>query len=538
MKSISRTMRLRFNLLMTVLICSVTAVFLLYPDTSSMPKQSAYLDRISGAAADNTLAADELAPYIYAINVPEIERKNAAWSMEAEDTILPAGAHIGWNRDGYSGIGYVSNLSEQMENAIAFSVDVPATQHYSVTICAASDSEVTNAIRINDNLLCPFTLDGNDGFVRVTFYGVFLASGNNTIAIDTVDGGLDLDYIELNDDSTVYDNTFRISPSLSNAGASEETKALYQFLCDQWGSQILTGQYVSDASNKELNLIYSMTGQLPAIRFSAVGTEDDLPQIEAAIDWHLYQGGIVGLMWQWNAPGTDSVYAEDTDFVLSHALRNVDVKQLSQVTYEEAERAAESGSIMPDTLQLLYDIDEIAAKLTYFKNMNIPVLWRPLYEASGGWYWWGAFGEETYSVLWELVYYRLTDYHALDNLIWIWNGQSETYLVPSDAYDIASVDVYLQPEMEYGSRYEQYQSLARITNGEKLLALSECSALPDQEMMQLDRSLWSFYGLWYGEYLMHPDGTFSDTYYSSSDLYNLYNSELALSLHDFVTIYP
>ena len=119
----------------------------------------------------------------------------------------------------------------------------------------------------------------------------------------------------------------------------------------------------------------------------------------------------------------------------------------------------------------------------------------------------------------------------------MWNGQSDSFLVPEDTYDIASVDVYLETKMEYGSRYEQYQSLARITDGRKLLALSECSSIPNQEMMQLDNSLWSFFGLWYGEYLMNPDGTFADTYYSSSDLYNLYNSELALSLNDFVALY-
>ena len=70
-----------------------------------------------------------------------------------------------------------------------------------------------------------------------------------------------------------------------------------------------------------------------------------------------------------------------------------------------------------------------------------------------------------------------------------------------------------------------------------MLALSECSTVPNQQMMQLDRALWSYFGLWYGEYLMNPDGTFSDTYYSSSDLYNLYNSEFALSLKDFVSLY-
>ena len=70
-----------------------------------------------------------------------------------------------------------------------------------------------------------------------------------------------------------------------------------------------------------------------------------------------------------------------------------------------------------------------------------------------------------------------------------------------------------------------------------MLALSECSALPDPEMMQVDASVWSFFGLWYGDYLMKPDGTLNDAVYTSNDLYNLYNSELALSLNDFLSLY-
>ena len=131
----------------------------------------------------------------------------------------------------------------------------------------------------------------------------------------------------------------------------------------------------------------------------------------------------------------------------------------------------------------------------------------------------------------------MTEYHHLDNLIWIWNGQSAAYLVPENTYDIASVDIYLQPQMQYGSRFEQFLSLKKITGGRKLLALSECSSLPDPEMMQIDRSVWSFFGLWYGDYLMNPDGTFCDTYYSSNDLYKLYNSEQALTLNDFQSLY-
>lgn len=536
MNKLARRERLRFNFLGFLLICSITAAFLFYPGSGKKNPADRY-DPLSGAASDQSLAPDELEPYSYTLSVPEIERRNTAWSSEAETAVIPYGARIARSKKGFSGSGYVVRLPEHTESALSVPVEVPATQHYALTICVASDTEVTNAIRVNGNLLSPFTLDGGDGFIRVTFYGVFLEKGSASIAIDTIDGGICVDYFELSNDSTVYDSSFTIEPDPCDPEASDETKRLYHFLRSQWGKQILTGQHVPTAQNKELSLIYAITGQLPAIRFGAVGTDDDLSQINAAIDWSMEQGGIVGLTWQWRAPGTGSLYAENSAFSLSHALRNTDSAQLASLTIKEGERAVRDGMLMQDTLQLLSDIDEVAEELIRLRNLNIPVLWRPLYEAGGEWYWWGGSGAENYEKLWELVYLRMTEYHGLHNLIWIWNGQSENFLVPEEMFDIASVDVYLQARMEYGSRYEQYQSLGRITNGRKMLALSECSSIPNQEMMQLDRSLWSYFGLWYGEYLMNPDGTFADTYYSSNDLYNLYNSELALSLKDFVSLY-
>ena len=538
MNKVSRKERVRFNFIAFALICTITALFLFFPDGNSGSRNgSDRYDQLLGAASDRSLAPDELEPYNYTLSVPDIERKQAAWSFEAEKAVLPYGARISRSRKGYSGSGYVVRLPEHTESAFSVPVDVPATQHYAVTICAAADAEVTNALRVNGSLLSPFTLTDQDGFIRITFYGVFLEKGSGTIAIDTIDGGICVDYFELANDSTVYESDFTIEETPCDPDADAETKRLYQFLREQWGKQILTGQHVPDEDNKELSLIYSITGQLPAIRFGALGTDDDLSQINAAVDWSLQQGGIVGLSWQWRAPGTGSVFAENSAFSLNHAMRSVDPKQLALLNCDEAERAVKEGILMPDTLQLIYDIDEIAEELTKLENLDIPVLWRPLYEGGGEWYWWGAAGPENYVQLWKLVYYRLTDYHQLHNLIWVWNGQSESCLVPEDMFDIASVDVYLETKMEYGSRYEQYQSLARITGGRKMLALSECSTVPNQQMMQLDRALWSYFGLWYGEYLMNPDGTFSDTYYSSSDLYNLYNSEFALSLKDFVSLY-
>ena len=526
----------RIVLGIVIFVLGVGAFLIPYGKASARIR-SRSLARLAIYQNEASLAADELEPYRYTAELPEIELADAGWSVEAESAELPHGARVQRKREGFSGIGYVTGLPSHTESALVIPVTVPYSQHYSVTLCVASNFPADGIMRINGATALPYTLNGGAEFIRITFYGIFLQAGDNVISIDTGDGETECDYVEMNNDNSVYNIDFDIRAENCDPNASEQTKKLYHFLRNHWGSHMLTGQYVSSAQNRELSLIYAQTGQLPAIRFGELGTDNDASQVEAACDWALTMHGIVGFMWQWGAPDSGSVYAAESNYNLKNALDRVDLSALAVMSYDDAASAVSAGQLPKAVLPLLHDIDSTARSLRVLADLDIPVLWRPLHEAGGGWYWWGAFGEESYQKLWKLLFQRLTSYHDINNLIWIWNGQSTSYLVPVNTFDIAAVDVYLPPDHLFGSRYEQYLSLARITDGKKLLALSECSALPDLEMLLLDQSIWSFFGLWYGEYIMNADGTFADTYYSSNDLYNLYNSEFALSLNDFLSIY-
>ncbi len=540
MKRSRVTWMTRYVLLVVLLYALAIGMFLIPScrsgQKSTISQRDSYLRMITAGVREKTYQEDELEPSHYIPALPEIEAEYASWSVEAETVKIPKGVEILRDRPGYSGIGYLGKLPEHTKSALTIPIHVPYTQHYSLTICLGSDYGGNGAVRINDALVSPFSLEAGKTFTRVTFYGLFLEKGKTTVALDTEYGHLECDYIELSSDTSLDDTRFDIPETPCDADASDAAKKLYEFLRDHWGERMLTGQYVSDSANRELGIIYSLTGQLPVIRFSELGTDRDPAQIESAIDWNVYLNGVVGLMWQWKAPGSDSVYTNDTEFDLEAALFNVDPSRLAGMSQDEIQTAIRKLDLPKGSLELVKDIDSIAESLRKFADMDIPVLWRPLHEAGGEWYWWGSAGPTYYVRLWELLYQRLTSYHQLHNLIWIWNAQSSEYCVPDDTYDIASVDIYLKPEHSYGSRYEQFVSLARITDGQKMLALSECSAPPDLKMLSIDRSVWSFYGLWYGEYIMNPDGSFSDRYYSSNDLYNLYNSDLAFNLNDFLSL--
>ena len=230
----------------------------------------------------------------------------------------------------------------------------------------------------------------------------------------------------------------------------------------------------------------------------------------------------MGLSWYWNAPtGTPSVYAKDTTFDLAKAVTEEDVASLS---LEALQKKQQAGEISEECCALIQDIDALSADMQPLADADVPVLWRPLMEASGEWYWWGASGADAYRWLWNLMYTRMTSYHNLHNLIWVWNGQSNTFQVDADKYDIAALDLYVEKEEVYGSRYEQYVALRNMVPG-KMLAISECSNIPNITAMFRDNAVWSFFGLWYAPYL----GEYTD----NQALVDFYHSEGTLTRNDY-----
>lgn len=469
------------------------------------------------------------------LEVPTIERISTDMMVEAEEAQFTGLLAVENLLTGYSGEGYLAGFNRNPDDAVEAICNVDAAQHYDITVSVYADTPVTNALLVNGEELGTFTIEESGHFVRVTFSGVYLPKGEVSLSIREIDGGFALDYFEISDYDEMYRMEYRESYQLNNKNASENTKKLMEYMSRNYGAKVLTGQYAAGTSNTEVDLIFQLTGKYPAIRFGDLtgytknSSSPKSNAIEAAQAW-AERGGIVGLMWHWDAPtGVSSVYAKDTTFSLIDAMTD---KNLAMMPREEIDELYDNEEITEECYALLNDIDTIAGELKVLTEQDIPVLWRPLHEASGDWFWWGADGANAYRWLWKLLYTRLTDYHGLNNLIWIWNGQSEEYLVSEKLYDIASLDIYLPADKKYSSRYEQYVLLSRMTGGEKMLALSETSSIPNMNDMFRDHCIWSFFGLWYGEYLMDKDGKFSEKYTSADAMVELYNSEAAVTLED------
>ncbi len=469
------------------------------------------------------------------LDVPPIEIQSANILLEAEDAVF-TGLLIEENiRTGFSGRGYLTGFAANPGDLVQAVCEIEAAQHYDITISVCADEVVTNALIVNDERIGEFTVSESGHFVRVTFSGVYLPKGEVTLSIEEIDGGFSLDYFEISDYNEMYQMEYRESYELCNKNASANAKKLMEYMSRNYGAKMLTGQYAATDLNTESDLIFRLTGKHPAIRFADLtgftqnSTSPRSNVIESSRAW-AQQGGIVGLMWYWDAPmGVSTVYSKDADFSLMDALTD---KELALLTWEEIEALHDEEGITDECYAILRDIDSVSEELKVLAQEDIPVLWRPLHEAAGDWFWWGSDGPNAYRWLWELMYTRMTEYHKLNNLIWVWNGQSADYLVDSTMYDIASMDIYLPKETLYSSRYEQFVLLSRMTGGEKMLALSETSSVPNMNDMFRDNCIWSFFGLWYGEYLTNEDGEYSEKYTAVEDMVALYNSEAALTLSD------
>jgi mannan endo-1,4-beta-mannosidase len=95
-------------------------------------------------------------------------------------------------------------------------------------------------------------------------------------------------------------------------------------------------------------------------------------------------------------------------------------------------------------------------QLKKLQDNGVPVLFRPLHEAEGKWFWWGAKGPEPAKKLYKIVFDRLTRVHKLQNLIWVWNSVAKDWYPGNSYVDVVSADTYAQGD--HGVRLPSFSS--------------------------------------------------------------------------------
>ncbi|MGI5213462.1 glycosyl hydrolase [Plantactinospora sp. CA-290183] len=414
-------------------------------------------------------------------------------SYEAEDGVLN-GTTVDTTAAGYSGTGYVNGFDTATDSVTITIPDSPGGLHDLSVRYRAPHGQKVASLQLNGAGLGDLTLTETTSFSTAAAGKVLLAAGDNTVTVLNNWGWYEIDAITVtpSDDRPPH----QVTGALVNDAASAQARSLMRYLADNYGRHILSGQ--QDAAS--ISWVEQNIGKAPAVGGfdlmdyspSRVERGTTSREVENIIDWDA-RGGMATLCWHWNAPSglidTEGhewwrgFYTDSTTFDVQAAL---------------------ADKTSADYQLLIRDIDAIAVQLQRLEDAGIPILWRPLHEAEGGWFWWGAKGPEPTKELWRILYDRITNIHHIDNLIWVWNSKSPAWYPGDDVVDVVSIDSY-PPQGDHGAQSGAYDELVGLGSDRKLVALGEVGGIPDPDLLEAYQAHWSWFVTWSGSFVQ--DGT-------------------------------
>jgi len=206
--------------------------------------------------------------------------------------------------------------------------------------------------------------------------------------------------------------------------------------------KVLTGQFIgwgSDTYFEDIGIIHQMSGKwlghLGLDYHTMVPGHDPALKIEKDIPNKIiidYGVKICNLSMHFNNPFTDS----------SSWSRFADLSLLFQ-----------EGNLY--IAKLNAELDSMALGMKKLQEAGILVLYRPLHEMSGDWFWWCKTDTANFRKLWIHIYKYLTVEKELKNIIWAYSPSTAgdaLLLYPGDDYvDVVCFDAYtpnLYPDVQ------------------------------------------------------------------------------------------
>ena len=459
------------------------------------------------------------------------------YEAESSTGVVLSGTQVASTLTGYSGTGYVTGYDGKDTEATTWTIDFATDGYYKIDV----GYQVTGYKEFNLTIDST-TVTGKMPFIDNNFHansaGTFwLSKGTHTFRISGGWSWYNLDYLEFTPmPAPALPQSVDAEPSDPNANT--KTKALYAYMTSLYGKQALSGQ--QDA--EELTTIFNTTGKLPAIYAWDLNAYDSLsinalglPQsdpiktgtIEDFINKINTNKEIASLIWHWHSPtdakstvnpcptypaGTadndkhcwwNSMYTVHTNINLSAAMADP-----SSTTYKA----------------IVADIDRIAVQLKKLQDAGITVLWRPLHEADGAWFWWGASGADSYKKLWRLMYDRLTNVNQLHNLIWVETIGDPSWYPGDDVVDFVGVDAY--PSDKHDPINGPWETMLERFDGHKMVVLSEFGGVPFIDEMQARGVWWGYFASWNDRDTSNPLGPKKMT---TQELISIYTSAAVLT---------
>ncbi len=453
---------------------------------------------------------------------------------EAEDGAFTGNVRAGSSLEGYSGAGYAEGF-EQDNDACTVTVHIDESGFYDLEFTNAQiGGYKENMVAVDGEEVGSFASE-TETFAAADIERIYMEAGDHEISVIKYWGYIALDKVTVYESPELDETFYQVSAKLVNENADDCARRLMSYLCDNYGTNILTGQYCDTGLyGKETACIWKETGKFPAVvgldmieySPSRVANGSTGRSVEYAKEaWEA--GAIVTMCWHWNAPLDYLTGTWYSGFYKEHT--NID---LDKIMNGEDEAGMEA---------LLSDMEVIAGELQTLQEAGVPILWRPLHEASGGWFWWGDCEPESYIALYRLMYDKFTNEYGLNNLIWLWNGQSADWYPGDDVVDIVGIDIYAG-EHVYSSQIAKFLEVNRYAGGSKMVVLSENGTIPDPDLMVRDGAMWGFYATWGDDFVAGSGAinTYAETYTEAEVLKRVYDHEHMITLDELpdLTAYP
>lgn len=209
-----------------------------------------------------------------------------------------------------------------------------------------------------------------------------------------------------------------------NPSASRSVRELLSLLSslpEREDRRVIVGQYITRNANNSnpydaaqaweryYHDVYRQTGEYPGLAgfdFSGRNVdgagEDSGPSDSnwrEYAEYHHEQGGLLRFMWHASNPWT-----METSW--SQIPQGSGLEQL--ITPGNEAYARWNGWL-----------SQIADLLEKYAEKDIPVIWGPLHEMNGRWFWWGTGETGQFREVWQHMYRYFTETRGLNNLLWM-----------------------------------------------------------------------------------------------------------------------
>lgn len=293
----------------------------------------------------------------------------------------------------------------------------------------------------------------------------------------------------------------------ADPGLIPEARAVLSYLGSIYGKKTLVGQ------NKfgEAEEAYKASGKRPAVvscdlsgwhkkRWSQPYRRTIQRAVDQSKNWWHGRGGIVSFEWHWANPLGD----EGTFQATRPKFMQIDVGRVVTPGTREHRAAIE-------------DLSKHADYLEQLARARVPVLWRPLHEIEGGWFWWSdTKTPENTAALWRMMFDYLVHKRKLHNLIWVYSAALKAgphgkdvaaidyrrRFYPGRKYvDLSGIDIYTNSwfgwkDFREDAHRKAFQIMSRVSP-DKMLALCECQGIPNPDIMADQGPRWLYCLPWY-----------------------------------------